>query len=164
MSHTFAPKTFSARNVHEKCAHQQQRQQEAQKLQHGCSSSPEKRARPVLRKSNASPQPSFDRSLPTVEPLSPQGEILSAQIHRRAAEERCFRSCSSKIPYADFHSFIGRRTSKLKVSSCSGHPAQAMPGITEVEMSNLVDDHKTSRSLCESIRTCRRLMRGSPQH
>ena len=45
------------------------------------------------------------------------------------------------------HSFIGRGTSKLKVCSGSGHPAQAVPGITEVEMANSVDDHKTSRSL-----------------
>ena len=56
----------------------------------------QRRARPVLRKSNASSRPSFVRSLPTVELLPPMEEILSAQIHSRAAEEQCLGTAVRK--------------------------------------------------------------------
>ena len=89
------------------------------------------------------PQPRFARMFPDVQ-LPPQmDEVLSSESDR----EPVLVICSLKSALGHRRSAKGRRTSKSAVCSGSGRPKEAMPWIREIDLSNSIDNLRTSQSL-----------------
>ena len=101
---------------------------------------------PIGAQIQSIPQPRFVGSLLTGELPSLVGEFHSTNFMVEQPKNNVSDLRFEKVPTPSTFTYW-KMNFKTEVCSGSGHPAEAMPWIQEVEMANSVDDLKTSRSI-----------------
>ena len=92
------------------------------------------------------PQARFVKTLPSVELPSHMEEISSRRFVVEPSKGSNLKLKYERVPLPSTFNYW-KTNFKTEVRSSSGHPKEAMPWKSEVEMANSVNDLKTSRSM-----------------